>query len=486
MIMTARKSSLLRQFLWAATLAVGFGVLWFLLMLWLETWLQESGPGGRGNPAFWEGLVVRSDGTPLIRRFTYGAPAEVTFRDLSGGVQPTPEHDDLLPAITVMGTREAPSIFSRDMAWNQRLQTFLNEREPTVNWLFVHDGKANGAGYFVGYERTTNRRIGFIGLAGFRLQPLPPAEWVPVDGELIRIVSHWTSAPVWITSGRVSMPRLDRWDLPPRLVFVPSGNRLMLCDVAERTMTNIFESIDPIESSGVPSISSWSGGRPVKEQPILVRTKDRIHALDHKYSIITVFPIPAGVDLHSPVQWYELKSGESLVYFTEPSMVYRIGADGAVRDRFTVALQNGAPLGSERGGAYPLALALPAPSLLFVADLVIAGFDRMSSDSAAFFARLRLAAPALIIVLVLSAVLGVMAMRQSRSYGQSRRAQIIWGIAVLVLGLPAYVGFLLHRRWPVRLPCPNCHAQAPRDRPFCANCGAPFSGPPLVGIEVFA
>ena len=30
---------------------------------------------------------------------------------------------------------------------------FVNEQEPTVNWFFVHDGKPDGAGYFVAYER---------------------------------------------------------------------------------------------------------------------------------------------------------------------------------------------------------------------------------------------------------------------------------------------------------------------------------------------
>ena len=40
MIMIARKFSLLRQILWAATLATGFGTLWFVLMLWLGTSIQ--------------------------------------------------------------------------------------------------------------------------------------------------------------------------------------------------------------------------------------------------------------------------------------------------------------------------------------------------------------------------------------------------------------------------------------------------------------
>ena len=56
----------------------------------------------------------------------------------------------------------------------------MNEREPTVNWFFVHDGKPDGAGYFVGYERTSNRRVGFIGMSGFRTGPVPAADWIPV------------------------------------------------------------------------------------------------------------------------------------------------------------------------------------------------------------------------------------------------------------------------------------------------------------------
>ena len=52
--------------------------------------------------------------------------------------------------------------------------------------------------------------------------------------------------------------------------------------------------------------------------------------------------------------------------------------------------------------------------------------------------------------------------------------------------LPAYVGFRLYRRWPIRQPCPNCHAQAPRDRVACAECGTRFPDPSLKGIEIFA
>ena len=55
----------------------------------------------------------------------------------------------------------------------------MNEREPTVNWFFVRDEKPDGAGYFVAYERKSNRRVGFIGMSGFRIDPVPRADWIP-------------------------------------------------------------------------------------------------------------------------------------------------------------------------------------------------------------------------------------------------------------------------------------------------------------------
>ena len=46
MIMMARRYSLLRQLVWAATLATGFGTLWFVLAIWLGTSIQDAWQGG--------------------------------------------------------------------------------------------------------------------------------------------------------------------------------------------------------------------------------------------------------------------------------------------------------------------------------------------------------------------------------------------------------------------------------------------------------
>ena len=105
---------------------------------------------------------------------------------------------------------------------------------------------------------------------------------------------------------------------------------------------------------------------------------------------------------------------------------------------------------------------------------------------AAFAAMLKQAWPSLLAVLALSSLLAAIAWRRARAFGLSRREQLVWAGFVLLFGVPAAVGFLLHRRWPVREPCPSCHLRCARDRDACAECGAPFPAPTLKGIEIFA
>jgi hypothetical protein len=490
MIMIARKSSLLRRLLWAATLATGFGTAWLAIVVWLGNSIQEAWQGGTENWPPRETLVVKSDGTPLIERVTYQNLSQFTYRDLSGRVQDAPERTDLLPSVSVSGAHRTPDFLSSWLGWGQRLKPFMDEREPNANWFFMHDGRLDGAGYFAGYERVSNRRVGFIGLSGFRSQPPPSGEWIPVRGELIRDFSMWSSVPLSIYSGRIGVGRVERSDLAPRSVYVPSGKQLRLVDLAARTVTTVFEAQEPIESQGIPMLSNWSGGRATKEQPILVRTKHQIHALDHKHNVLKAFAIANEADRRSPAEWIELGDGQAIVAFSregspaEPDdytnlMAYRIANDGVILDRFEIALRSGSSRQNERAQANLLAIGLPAPSILLLVDLV----------SAIEFGRIRdfpADLTAVIAVIALSSILAVMTWRRSRSFGLLKRERAAWLVFVLLFGLAAYVGFLLYRRWPTREPCPSCLAQAPRDRAECANCGARFPAPARKGTEIFA
>jgi hypothetical protein len=200
-----------------------------------------------------------------------------------------------------------------------------------------------------------------------------------------------------------------------------------------------------------------------------------------------------------PVQWYQIKSGRTIAVVAPVSSagqsdtvykqsVYWITADGAIEDHFAVDLQTGSSAPDNATQAYQLALALPVPAILFaIGLLLVLANDPPQSYPAAVTAMLKDSWPTLMIaVLALAIVMAILVQRRSRAFGHSRREQIAWSVFVLLFGLPAYVGFRLIRRWPTRQPCPNCHAQAPRDRVACAECGMRFPDPALKGIEIFA
>jgi hypothetical protein len=496
MIMVARKFSLLRQLLLAATLGMGFGTLWFMLVLWLGTSMEEAWMGGNRPPR--EDLVVSSDGTPLIVTYPHKNLSLATYRDLNGRVHDALKANETLSTMYLSGEHWTSGFFSSRPGWEHRLQVFMDEREPTVNWFFVHDGKPQGSGYFVGYEKESNHRVGFIGLSGFRSHSVPAGERIPVRGELIVNNGSWSSLPLWLNSGRSRAFQPDRGDLPPRLVHVPSGNSLRLVDLAARTVATVFLAPEPIESVGVPLLSSYPGGHLVKEQPVLVRTRQNIYVLSRDYKITRTFTIPTQIDRVRYAFWYEIGNGQALVDFfggrstwgpdnVTTRIVYRISDDGAIQDSFELTLQTGSPVPSKQATDFLLALGLPAPAILLAIEpLIVMEDGQAQSYPAAVRATFRRYWPGLAAVLALSSVLALVAWRRSRGFGLSGREQAAWGAFVLFLGLPAYVGFRLSRRWPVRESCPSCHAQAARDRAACAECGARFPDPALRGIEIFA
>jgi hypothetical protein len=293
--------------------------------------------------------------------------------------------------------------------------------------------------------------------------------------------------------------RPDRWDLPPRLVHVPSGNDLRLVDLAARTVATVYRAPEPIVSLGVPVLSSYyMGSHLKKEQPVLVRTRRKIYAFDRNYKIIKPFTIPPEIDRFSHAYWYEVGDGQAIIAFDGPwstgeagnvtkRIIYRIADDGAIQDSVEVTLQSGSRVASEEAQTFVLALGLPAPAILLAIELLIAiETDQVQGHPSADRAMIKRFWPSLVVVLALPAILAPMTWRRSRGFGLSRREQVAWGAFVLFLGLPAYVGFRLSRRWPIRESCPHCLAQAVRDRAACVECGARFPEPAPKGIEIFA
>ena len=90
--------------------------------------------------------------------------------------------------------------------------------------------------------------------------------------------------------------------------------------------------------------------------------------------------------------------------------------------------------------------------------------------------------PGLLATVAFSLFWAWLCFRRQRKYGL--RSTWLWTTFVLLFGLPAYVGYVAHRKWPARLPCPHCWRPVPRDRPACFACGHDFPPPALKGIEV--
>ncbi len=142
--------------------------------------------------------------------------------------------------------------------------------------------------------------------------------------------------------------------------------------------------------------------------------------------------------------------------------MYRFANDGAIQDHFELSLQTGSTALSKQAQAFLLILGVPAPAVVVVVTLFLALVtDQIEGFPAVLTALLKDSAPSLIAVLALALILAGMAWRRCRAFGLSRQGQIAWAVFVLLFGLPAFVGFLLYRRWPIREPCPNCQTQVP-------------------------
>lgn len=492
-----RRSALLRRFLTAATLAAGFGVLWAVLAVWLGTSILQA-RSGRAK-AHREMLVVMADGTPLIQDYPLDNLSLMTYRELDGRPHDPVDRGEQVQAASLYGEHR-PGAPRLRADWPGRIGVFMDDRDPTAAWYFVHDGTPQGSGYFVGYERHSNRLIGYIGLSSFSERPIQPDKRIPVRGGMLTGPPSWSSAPLWLQSGGAAyMPRPDRWDVPPRLVHVPSGNLLRMVDLSARTARTAFEAPEPIDSVGVPTITSYGGGKYTSERPILVRAGRKVYRLDHKYQLISTFTIPAEVDRHATLFWYEAESGRAIVQcertpnsdeplFNNVSRprIHRIASDGSVQGSHDLMLENGS--GNLSGSAQftLMAVALPAPAALLVSESLMAAANPFQDYAKALAILLRLSWPGLVAVLALSIILAAFTWWRGRAFGFAQRERAAWVIFVLLLGLPAYVGFLLHRRWPAREACPHCHARAARDRAACMECGTLFPAPALSGTEIFA
>jgi hypothetical protein len=497
MIIKAIASSFVSRLVRTATLATGFGTLWCLVVLLGGSAIQELSNDPAQKWPDREQIWVRDDGTPLVMITHYSDTVHTRYRDLSGREVERPA--SAIYSVPLAGDISGPGFLNRELRWEDRLKAFIDKQQPDVIWYFVHDGKAEGAGYFVAYERPSNRRVGFIGLSGFSSGPLPREQWLPVRSPLLGFAYYWSRSRAMISQGRI-LQSGEPGDavLPSRWVYVPSGHVVYRVDLRARTLTSVLELREPIEGLGIVGFPNRALEVPGQTAAVVVRTSRTIRAFNPENEAVRSFTFPNEADRGYYADWYETGRGTALVAIHRPSdsqnaenispvAWYTIGADGTVLDAGVQALKSGTLKRSEERETILLSYALPVPAfLLAVAPLFLWIIDPPGSYPAAIATLLKMTWPALLAVVILSPVLAFVASRRARAFALPKWEQIVWPALVLVFGVPAYAGYLLHRRWPARVACAQCGASAPRDRVECAFCGTPFPEPAGTGIEIFA
>ncbi len=456
-------------------LAIGAGVLWGIAVALGWAFIEEC-LLARDNRI--SRLHVLKDGT-LISSAYSGSIGRWTYRKLDGTV--TDNSPGFVPE-TYLAAPPRGNPQARSLTWAGRIVQLYGPQKANEVWYFVHDGKPDGRGCFVGYDIDAKHKIGYIGRDGFSQAEPPADEQFPVSIERMGNVSicylPWYEEKDHRGAGFGSIP------------FLIADDGLIRIDVQNRTTSTCWKGEGLIYAAQVaetlPSEPRW-----VDSRSILLRTRDQVLVLDLRGRQKDAYPIPPELRT-SEIEWHQVGKDRVLMCNSNDYKEEVFWLDTATKDIRRQQLGLGVPSKSAvrkffEDDVLP-ALAVPSPGAF-----VLVAFWRywinghpanMGEIWACVYdawARLWLS---LLIAGAISIVLAGVCYRRQRRYGLPWTW--VWTGFVLLFGLPAYFGYLAHRSWPARPACPNCGKPAPRDRPACFACGRDFPQPTPKGIEIFA
>ena len=345
-------------------------------------------------------------------------------------------------------------------------------------WYMVVSDEDNRSAYLVGYSGKTKMPIGYCGSNGFTPE-LPPKD------------SHFHLRS--LSKQNDAFTGIKAITKPPTGTY---GNvRLLLCE------DRLFEISIPTQTLRVvPNIKSpLSGGVMVSENGnrTVISTKDQVIIFSDDDKKEDRYTLPPDLQKSNVFTLCldKLKDGE-LIALTERGLkVQYISFDksGKVSKKEDALLKTTLPKASNQESRAKIAIVSAAINSVGVtACILTAGVYRESKAGRSlkkFFNNIMKDSSAemwaLIIPMFIVALLAAaLCYRRQRKYAQPWTWA--WMLFVFLGGLPAMVGYLFHRRWPVLEACPACGKRVPRDREHCAACGKPFPLPEKTGAEVFA
>jgi hypothetical protein len=461
----------------ATVLGAGALIIWCVVavstMVFVEEWLRHGRP--------YVSLMITHDGEPLMTWSEYDSPSRTEhFRKLNGQSVLTPIVGAHRASLNLADKR--PEVLS----WSQRLNAFqAGSAERRENWYLIRDGALEGHAYLAGYDGRSKAVIGYIDLNGFRLDAPPHDSQFVVDRPVGYMNGLYASSQgSQLNSGTVE--HAGSKDATDTIVYLVAKDGLHAINFDKRTVSTVAlpGPALAVAALAVPIMvkSQAEEGKEervleINEPRVLTRLPDRIEMQDREGRTLLSTPVPA--EARDRTIGYNLCDNNQVVLELSSLQLgdntrdlYWYDAEGKQVKRERVPLPNSWNTGPVQiGWIFPWIIPTP-PVLLFLMSVAPRDYQLLEMWPA--FAQL----------LVFSLISAVVVYQHARRYSQS--GAVGWALFALVFGLPAVVGYWLHRNWPHRERCANCAATVPRDRLKCSACESSFLPPAQLGIEVFA
>jgi hypothetical protein len=454
------RASLFSRICTALLVAVGFAVVYAIAAVWLGQFFKgyfEKDPPADTR----EMLFIEPDGTVLIGGFD-GQKPQYQYRSLDGRpAAPESARARIIGAfVSAHGDRPAQGLQDVNQdGWAGCVYPFADNALPPTYWYFVVvDDNVNGRGYFAGYNAQTRLSAGYLARDGFTsAKPARDAQF-PVDGARFRYGGTLFGClgygqPQGLSPGGPAEPRSD-CTYPPWIFYLHSGGRMLKIDLVGRTVGTALEA-DDILSIGQVFRTEPEGAYSHRNlQTLAVRHPERIthfnpidestedwripaELRDEEFTFYRVSEQTAFVDVsHSsdPTR----RNDHELVWFNKAGEITR-------REKVSLKGLQVTPNGLAATGPF-----LALPELLFWACVIpTMDADQPGGGSLPAFAAIW---PGALFIFCTTAFAVVLTDRKQRRSGMPR--SYAWLAFVLLLGMPGYVGFLVHRRWPRHAPIP--------------------------------
>ncbi|HUY35568.1 MAG TPA: hypothetical protein VMV69_22685 [Pirellulales bacterium] len=463
----SQRTALVQKLLLAGWLTLGTVVVWLSLAMVALWFVQELRISSRVE----EQVHFLADGTPAIITIHFDRP-NFNLRTLDGRPLTVPNDEPTPPAVRLEGPvgRRRPG----QRGWSEYVVSFVETTKQgpnwfsSPNWFFLHDADPLGTGYFVGYNPISKRHVGNIGRLGFRSDPPPRDEQFAVDGRITlttysNAVGRDPDAPNWLR------PRTAGFAAD--VIHLLSEGHLYEVDLTRHTVRDAWPDGDLVSldlaQEALPTghtSRSW----------LVLRTRDRVVWHGEEPGDERSFILPPELrGVHMDLNL--AADGTVIAEFDRERSLHvstvqlcRFDTAGKVTERTSAALEDhGAALVSRR--ADPYILAALSPGTLPGAGIAFLSTENMSSTDGAEIdvgSRLRRALrenwPQLLLQIVISACMSLVCRRRQQRYAQ--RGTWAWMAFVLIFGVPGWLGYLWHRRWPALAACPACGRAVPRDR----------------------